>query len=184
MLLWADETRHWAEKAVIMSITMLNALSSAATFDLSKEKDAQQKALESGEASDFATALAGVTVPSDTTLVSGQRGNAVIPAILIEVEAANPAAAKSALIVSDAGQSTSVADQFLDFARKTPAEKMRAMVLAEMGLSEDALRSLDAETRAEIEAKIRIRVEAKVRQGIEENSGMKLGQPALSLLPA
>ena len=167
-----------------MSITMLNALSSAAKFDLSPENEAQQKVLESGDPSAFATALAQVTVPSDTTLVSGQRGNTVIPAILIEVGAEDPAAAQSALIVSDAAQNTSVADQFLDFARKTPAEKMRAMVLAEMGLSEDALRSLDAETRAEIEAKIRIRVEAKVRQGIEENSGVKLSQPALALLPA
>ena len=167
-----------------MSITMLSALSSVAKQDLNAEKDAQQKALESGDAGAFATALAQAALPPDTTLVSGQRSNVLIPAILIEAGASDPAGAQSAQIISDADYNVSATDQFLDFARKSPAERMRAMILAEMGLSEDALQSLDAETRAEIEAKIRIRVEAKVRQGIEENSGVKLGQPAPLLLPA
>jgi len=165
-----------------MSISFESALSSAIKLEPFSEKDAQQKA-EEAAASAFASVLAQAEAASDVTQISGQRSNAVIPAALINLSASDPAGAETAAVINAADQAVDASDAretFLDFARKTPAEKMRAMILAEMGLSEDALRSLDADARAELEAKIRIRIEAKIREEMEKGSGIKLGQTALN----
>ena len=159
-----------------MSISILTALNGAARPEPGTEKDAQQRASEPVESSAFAGALAKANLAADVTVVTGQRGNAVIPAILIDLGADDPAGTHSAAIVSAADQAADATTAFLDFAHKSPAQKLRAMALSELGLPEDALKQLDAETRAAVEEKLKIRIEAKVRGGIEESAGMTLGQ--------
>lgn len=168
-----------------MSISILSALSSAAMLEQSvekAEKDAQQKASETAASGAFASVLAQANGGNDVTMITGHRGNAVIPAILIDLGPDDPAGTQSAAIVSAADRAGDATEAFLDFAHKSPAQKLRAMVLSELGLTDDALKQLDAETRAAVEEKIKIRIEAKVRRGIEESAGMTLGQSSTAAL--
>ncbi|WP_374377758.1 hypothetical protein [Dongia sp.] len=178
-----------------MSITLLNSFASAAKSALNAEKDAQQKAAEASASTAFAdllnqTASTG-NVPSDTTTVSGRSSKGVIPAVLIDAQlggatsttapAESGAEAKS-LSAEDLETTEDPRETFLEFARKTPAEKMRAMILSEMGLTEEDLKNLDAETRAEIEEKIRIRIEEKVRESMQKESGATIASANASSL--
>jgi hypothetical protein len=52
-------------------------------------------------------------------------------------------------------KSKELADEFLKFAKMTPAEKIRASVLESMGLTEEALATLPPEIRDAIEEKIK-----------------------------
>lgn len=167
-----------------MSITLLNSFASTTKAALQSEKDSQQKAAEASAATAFADLLTQTAsignAPGDTTKVSGRSSKGVIPAVLIDAQlgaATSPAPqpeggmeAKS-LSAEDLDIAEDPREAFLEFARKTPAEKMRAMILSEMGLSEEDLKNLDAETRAEIEEKIRIRIEEKVRESMQKESG-------------
>ncbi len=189
-----------------MSISLLSTAASALKSAEGWEKDAQQKSAEANAEKGFASLL-GQTMATnmgatnmgatnmgatdmgatDTTLVSGRTEKAVIPAVLIDAQMASTASegdaagATGAALTETTEQPHDPTQEFLDFASKTPAQKMRAMVLAEMGLTEEQLQALDPDARAEIEEKIRIRIEAKVRQGIEEQSGVKVGS---NLTPA
>jgi hypothetical protein len=166
-----------------MSISLFSAASSGLQILGNAEKDAQQKTSEANAEGAFASLLAQQTnASSNVTTISGRPGNGVISATLINAGVET----QSSLDVSDI-QSGNVdkpldaRDEFLDFARKTPAEQMRAMVLADMGLTEEQLASLDAKTRAEIEEKIRVQIEAKIRQEIEKQSGVKVSLGTLPL---
>lgn len=161
-----------------MSMEALSILSSGLKIDLNAEKDAQVKKAEEAAGDTFATLLAQQAGPtSNVTTISGQRSNSVIPASLIDIAADDgtdvqmtEASSSGTTVAKDATET------FLDFASKTPAEKMRAMVLADMGLTEEDLRNLSAEDRAELEAKIRTQIEVKVKQEIEKKSGFNLSQ--------
>jgi hypothetical protein len=68
----------------------------------------------------------------------------------------------------DNASGESVVDKFLKFAEMTPAEKMRAMVLHDIGMTEEELNSLPPEARAEIEEKIR----EKIKEMMKEKTGL------------
>lgn len=165
-----------------MSINLISAISNGAKLLTGAEKDAQQKAAEANASGAFASLLSQAGATSDVSVVSGRPGNVVIPAILIDAGAEDAAPGAMGELDATAG-GKDVTDTFLDFARKSPAEQMRAMVLAELGLTEESLQGLDAEARAEIEEKIRTRIEAKVRQGIEQGSGVSVSATSLGLPP-
>lgn len=57
--------------------------------------------------------------------------------------------------------------EFLEYARMSPAERMRASILKEMGLTEDALDQMDPETLKKVEDAIRERIKEK----LEESQG-------------
>jgi len=61
----------------------------------------------------------------------------------------------------------SAVDEFLKFARMSPAEQVRAMYLEEQGMTEDALKALPPEERARIENEIANRIEHEVRTAAE-----------------
>jgi hypothetical protein len=172
-----------------MSINLLSAFGSGVKLDHNAEKDAQQKAEEIA-ASAFASLLTKPNVPTDAasakdiTVITGQRSNTVIPAVLIDASASDPVGAESAAAVNAATHPTDATEEFLDFARKSPAEKMRAMVLSEMGLTEEALRALDSDARAVVEAKIQTQIEAKIRQEMEKKSGAKLDLASPAIINA
>jgi hypothetical protein len=59
---------------------------------------------------------------------------------------------------------TSVRDEFMKWAKMTPAERMRANILASMGLSEDDLARMSVQEREKIEEKIRELIKLKLKQ--------------------
>lgn len=68
---------------------------------------------------------------------------------------------------SEKKESTAVKD-FLEYMDKTPEERWREKILADMGLTEESLKELPAEEQQKIEEKIREIIEAKTKEGIEE----------------
>lgn len=60
----------------------------------------------------------------------------------------------------------SATQKFLAEAQKTPMERMREQILAELGLSEDSLAQMSAEDRRIAEDKIRQMIEEKIRQAM------------------
>jgi hypothetical protein len=175
-----------------MSVDVLSALSSGLKIDLKAEKDAQQKRAEEAGVDTFASLLAQQAgtqqggaqqagPASNVTTISGQRGTAVIPAALIDIAADIGGDVQTGELDGSTVPVKDPTETFLEFASKSPAEKMRAMVLGEMGLTEEDLRNLSAEDRAALEAKIQIRIEAKVKQEIDKKSGFGLSQSLTAL---
>jgi hypothetical protein len=66
---------------------------------------------------------------------------------------------------------TAVQD-FMAFAKMTPAEKMRASILGSMGLTEDGLKGMDPKERAKVEEKIKALIQQKVEQSVEKKTGV------------
>lgn len=57
---------------------------------------------------------------------------------------------------------TSAKTEFLDFMKMSTAEKMRAMVLKELGMTEEQVKNMPAEERKKIEAEILERMKKKL----------------------
>jgi TPP-dependent pyruvate/acetoin dehydrogenase alpha subunit len=64
------------------------------------------------------------------------------------------------------------ADDFLEYARMTPAERIRAAILDEMGITEEELEAMDPEERKAMEKVIAERTKEKVEQATEKRTGM------------
>lgn len=62
--------------------------------------------------------------------------------------------------------------EFKDYARKTPAEKMREAILGSMGLDEAKLAAMDPKERQKIEDKIKLIMKEKIEQDAEKKTGM------------
>ncbi|KRA60239.1 hypothetical protein ASD79_08355 [Caulobacter sp. Root655] len=62
-------------------------------------------------------------------------------------------------------------DEFLDYAKLTPAQKMRAAMLGKMGLTEEQLKAMDPKERQKIEDKLKEQIKAQ----IENDPKMKQG---------
>jgi len=63
-------------------------------------------------------------------------------------------------------------DEFLDYMKKSPAERMREMILGELGVTEEELRNMDSQERAKIEENIRETILEKVKESAEKKTGM------------
>jgi hypothetical protein len=68
---------------------------------------------------------------------------------------------------------TAVQD-FMAYAKMTPAEKMRASILGSMGFTEDNLKAMDPKDREKVEAKIEEMIRQKVQQSTEKKTGMPI----------
>lgn len=68
----------------------------------------------------------------------------------------------SAQAASPAGE-TSAKDEFLKFQAMTPAQKMRAMMLAKLGLTEDDVKAMSPEDRKKVEDKIKAMIKQQVQ---------------------
>ena len=53
-------------------------------------------------------------------------------------------------------------DEFLDYAKMTPAQKMRASMLSRLGVTEDKLNAMDPKERQKIEDKIKEMIKAEI----------------------
>lgn len=58
---------------------------------------------------------------------------------------------------------TSAKDEFLKYAAMTPAEKMRAAMLAKLGVTEEELKAMSPEERAKVEQKLKDMVKEQVQ---------------------
>ena len=61
----------------------------------------------------------------------------------------------------------SVAQQFMDYAKMSPIERMRAQILKSMGLTENDLKKMSPEQQKAVEQKI----EQIIKQKLEKNAG-------------
>lgn len=57
---------------------------------------------------------------------------------------------------------------FNDYAKKTPAERMRDAILGSMGLTEEQLKAMSPKEREAIEAKIREIMKHKIEEAMEK----------------
>ncbi len=69
-------------------------------------------------------------------------------------------------------ETKSAADEFLDFARKSPAEIYRELCLKRLGLTESDLAGMTAEKRKEIEKLIEDMILAEMRKDAEKATGI------------
>ena len=80
-------------------------------------------------------------------------------------------AAKAQAAAIDAAKPQTAEEKFLDYAQKSPAERMRDDILKSLGLTEDDLAHMSPEARAAVEDKIKHIVEEKFRQGTHIDAG-------------
>lgn len=73
---------------------------------------------------------------------------------------------------SGAAGAKSPEEDFLEFARMSPAERMRASMLQEMGLTEDDLAKMSADERAKVNDEIARRIRDKALETSEKRTGM------------
>jgi len=102
-----------------------------------------------GADSGFAVALSQA-LASDGTSDSGER-----------VNSAGPSDAEQAA----AEQRQALLDKLQDYAGKDTGSALRAMILGQMGLTEDDLKAMSPEDRAKIEEKIVARIKELMQQG-------------------
>ena len=53
-------------------------------------------------------------------------------------------------------------DEFLDYAKMTPAQTMRASMLSKLGVTEEQLKAMDSKERQKIEDKIKDMIKAEI----------------------
>ena len=75
--------------------------------------------------------------------------------------------ASSSPTASLAPKADDVAQQFMDYAKMNPMERMRAQILKSMGLTEDDLKKMSPEQQKAVEQKI----EQMIKQQLEKNAG-------------
>jgi Fe-S cluster biosynthesis and repair protein YggX len=59
-------------------------------------------------------------------------------------------------------------DEFLDYQKMTPAEKMRAAMLAKLGVTEEQLKAMSPEDRKKIEDQMKDMIKEQVMNGDKE----------------
>lgn len=64
---------------------------------------------------------------------------------------------------------TSAKDEFLKYQSMTPAQKMRAMMLAKLGLTEEEVKAMSPEDRKKVEEKLK----AMIKQQVENDPDQK-----------
>jgi hypothetical protein len=84
--------------------------------------------------------------------------------------AAKPAAASSDPLAA-AAPAKSAKDEFMDYAKLTPAQKMRAAMLAKLGVTEEQLKAMDPKERQKIEDQLR----EQIKQQVQNDPNMKKG---------
>lgn len=72
----------------------------------------------------------------------------------------------------DEEETQSAADEFLEFARKSPAEQYRELVLKNLGLTEETLAALTPDERRAVEEIIKEKVLAKMKEDLERRTGI------------
>jgi hypothetical protein len=85
---------------------------------------------------------------------------------------ASPAAQATPSMSPASTKPDTARQDFLAFSKMTPAEKMRAMILGSMGLTEDQLKAMDPKERQKIEDKIKALIREQVERLVEKGTGL------------
>ncbi len=80
--------------------------------------------------------------------------------------------ASTGLAAASGGSANDAISEFMDWANKTPAQKMRDQVLTSMGIKESDLASMDPKQRQAIEKKIADEIKQMVQQSTEKKTGV------------
>ena len=70
-----------------------------------------------------------------------------------------------------AGPGKSAKDEFMDYAKLTPAQKMRAAMLSKLGVTEEQLKAMSPEERQKIEDQIK----KQIKEQVQNDPNMKKG---------
>jgi hypothetical protein len=84
--------------------------------------------------------------------------------------AAKPASSTSSDPLA-AGPAKSAKDEFMDYAKLTPAQKMRAAMLAKMGVTEEQMKAMSPEERQKIEDELK----KQIKEQVQNDPDMKKG---------
>ncbi len=64
------------------------------------------------------------------------------------------------------------AQQFLEYANMTPAERLHAQMLAKLGLTEDQFKAMDPAAQQKVEDKIREMIKQQLSESSDKRTGM------------
>lgn len=78
----------------------------------------------------------------------------------------------SGKLTAKATDAKSVEQKFLDFAKMTPAQRMHAAMLAQMGLTEDQFKAMDPAAQQKIEDKIRDMIKQQAEKTNDTRTGL------------
>ncbi len=84
----------------------------------------------------------------------------------------SPAATGAGSKASATTAPKSAADQFLEYAQMSPAQRMRASILDDMGLTDDDIAKMDADKRAAINDQVAQQIRDKADQSAQKQTGM------------
>jgi TPP-dependent pyruvate/acetoin dehydrogenase alpha subunit len=79
---------------------------------------------------------------------------------------------KSASLTAKPAKTKSAEQKFLEYAKMTPAERMHAQMLAQLGLTEDQFKAMDPAAQQKIEDKIREMIKQQVENSTDKRTGM------------
>ena len=77
---------------------------------------------------------------------------------------------KSAPLTAKPAQS--VEQKFLEYAKMTPAERMHAQMLSQLGITEDQFKAMDPAAQQKIEEKIRDMIKKQAENGNDKRTGL------------
>jgi hypothetical protein len=79
---------------------------------------------------------------------------------------------KSASLTAKPVEAKTAEQKFLDYAKMTPAERMHAAMLAQMGITEDEFKAMDGAAQQKIEDKIREMVKQQAAESSNKRTGL------------
>jgi len=79
---------------------------------------------------------------------------------------------KAATLVAKPAEAKSAEQKFLEYAKMTPAERIHAAMLAQMGLTEDQFKAMDPAAQQKIEDKIRDMIKQQAANNSDKRTGL------------
>ena len=79
---------------------------------------------------------------------------------------------KSASLTAKPAEIKTPEEKFLEYAKMTPAERMHAAMLAQLGITEDQFKAMDSAAQQKIEEKIREMVRQQAENGGDKRAGL------------
>ena len=104
--------------------------------------------------------------------VAGAGSNPYVPPSSPNAPGSAPAKSGAAKSGADTAVADTAVADFMAYAKMTPAQKMRAMILGDMKLTEKDLAAMDPKERAKIEQKIKDLIQEKVAQNVVKQTGV------------
>jgi hypothetical protein len=79
---------------------------------------------------------------------------------------------KSSSLTAKPADIKSPEDKFLEYAKMTPAERMHAAMLAQLGITEDQFKAMDSAAQQKITDKIREMIRQQAENGGDKRAGL------------